>query len=191
MNSLCPSGSRRSPFIVRRDVRRLAAGHRQRADYESTMGLVQKIFYYHMPSAWMFLIGGDRVRRGERALSVDGRSASRSHGAGGGGADRAVRPAHARHRSAVGAQGVGHVVDLGRPVTSSLVGWMIACAYLILRRYGGPGSEKLAAGAGAVRHGQRAVHLHLGELLAHDSPGDAASCRRCRSRWGSRCGSVS
>jgi heme exporter protein C len=31
-------------------------------------------------------------------------------------------------------------------VTSSLVGWMIAWAYLILRRYGGPGSEKLAAG---------------------------------------------
>src|SRR5437764_5007569 len=27
-----------------------------RADYESTMGLVQKIFYYHMPSASMFLI---------------------------------------------------------------------------------------------------------------------------------------
>ena len=29
--------------------------------------------------------------------------------------------------------------------TSSLVSWMIAWAYLILRRYGGPGSEKLAA----------------------------------------------
>ena len=26
------------------------------APYESTMGLVQKIFYYHMPSAWIFLI---------------------------------------------------------------------------------------------------------------------------------------
>ena len=26
------------------------------APYEATMGLVQKIFYYHMPSAWMFLI---------------------------------------------------------------------------------------------------------------------------------------
>ena len=25
---------------------------------------------------------------------------------------------------------------------------------------------------GALRHGQRAVHLHLGELLAHDPPGD-------------------
>jgi heme exporter protein C len=31
-------------------------------------------------------------------------------------------------------------------ITSSLVGWMIAWAYLILRRYGGPGSEKLSAG---------------------------------------------
>jgi heme exporter protein C len=31
-------------------------------------------------------------------------------------------------------------------ITSSLVGWMIAWAYLILRQYGGPGSEKLAAG---------------------------------------------
>ena len=29
--------------------------------------------------------------------------------------------------------------------TSSLVSWMIAWAYLILRRYGGPGSEKLSA----------------------------------------------
>src|SRR5258705_6876358 len=27
-----------------------------RADYESTMGLVQKIFYFHMPSASMFLL---------------------------------------------------------------------------------------------------------------------------------------
>jgi heme exporter protein C len=31
-------------------------------------------------------------------------------------------------------------------VTASLVSWMIAVAYLLLRRYGGPGSEKLAAG---------------------------------------------
>ena len=26
------------------------------APYESTMGLVQKIFYVHLPSAWMFLL---------------------------------------------------------------------------------------------------------------------------------------
>jgi heme exporter protein C len=31
-------------------------------------------------------------------------------------------------------------------LTSSLMGWMVAVAYLLLRRYGGPGSDKLAAG---------------------------------------------
>ena len=31
-------------------------------------------------------------------------------------------------------------------LTSSLVAWMMSCAYLMLRRYGGPGSERLAAG---------------------------------------------
>ncbi len=53
------------------------------------MGLVQKIFYYHMPSAWMFLLGGDRLRRGERALPV--RRATRGTiglALGGGGARR-------------------------------------------------------------------------------------------------------
>ena len=33
-----------SPFII------------ANADYEATMGLVQKIFYYHLPSAWIFLL---------------------------------------------------------------------------------------------------------------------------------------
>ena len=31
-------------------------------------------------------------------------------------------------------------------LTSSLMGWMVAVAYLLLRKYGGPGSDKLAAG---------------------------------------------
>ena len=31
-------------------------------------------------------------------------------------------------------------------MTASLMGWMVSCAYLLLRRYGGPGSDKLAAG---------------------------------------------
>src|SRR4026207_12767 len=33
-----------SPFII------------ANAPYEATMGLVQKIFYYHLPSAWVFLL---------------------------------------------------------------------------------------------------------------------------------------
>ena len=54
------------------------------APYEATMGLVQKIFYYHMPSAWMFLLGGDRLRRRERALSVQKRPRADRTGARGG-----------------------------------------------------------------------------------------------------------
>jgi heme exporter protein C len=31
-------------------------------------------------------------------------------------------------------------------LTASLMGWMVGVAYLLLRQYGGPGSDKLAAG---------------------------------------------
>ena len=40
------------------------------APYESTMGLVQKIFYFHLPSAIDVPAGGDRLRRRQRALPV-------------------------------------------------------------------------------------------------------------------------
>ena len=46
---------------------------------------------------------------------------------------------------------------------------MIFVAYLLVRSYGGPGSDKLAAARRAVRHGQRAVRLRVGEHLAHAS----------------------
>ena len=46
-----------------------------------------------------------------------------------------------------GAQGVGCLVGTGMPrLTSSLLLWMIFVAYLLLRRFGGPGSDKLGAG---------------------------------------------
>ena len=147
-----------SPFVI------------ANAPYESTMGLVQKIFYYHMPSAWMFLIGGDRLRRRERALPSPAIRATIAR-PGGGGAGGAVRPAHAGHRSAVGAEGVGHVVGVGCAPHLEPGRLDDRVAYLILR---GTAARVREAGRrpGALRHGQRAVHLHLGELLAHDSPGD-------------------
>src|SRR5215208_8126986 len=116
------------------------------APYEATMGLVQKIFYYHMPSAWMFLT----------ASIVCGVASARFLATGNPKADRTAwaaaeltvvfglltlvtGPLWARK-----AWGTFWVWDAR--VTASLVGWMISVAYLILRRYGGPGSEKLAAG---------------------------------------------
>jgi heme exporter protein C len=116
------------------------------APYEATMGLVQKIFYYHMPSAWIFLI----------SAIVCGVASARFLATGNERHDRmawstaeltvlfglltlVTGPLWARR-----AWGTWWVWD--PRVTSSLVGWLIAVSYLILRRYGGPGAEKLAAG---------------------------------------------
>ena len=116
------------------------------APFEATMGLVYKIFYYHLPSAFMFLtsaivcgvasarflFGGDprhdRTARAAAELTVVFGLLTLVTG-----------PLWARK-----SWGTWWVWDAR--VTSSLVGWMIAWAYLILRKYGGPGSEKLAAG---------------------------------------------
>ena len=116
------------------------------APYESTMGLVQKIFYYHLPSAIVFLVsalvcgyasvrylfGGnprhDRLGWAAAELTVVFGLLALVTG-----------PLWARK-----AWGVWWQWDVR--LTSSLMGWMVAVAYLLLRKYGGPGSDKLAAG---------------------------------------------
>jgi heme exporter protein C len=116
------------------------------APYESTMGLVQKIFYVHLPSAWVFLLsaivcgmasvrylfGGnprhDRVAWAAAELVVLFGAITLVTG-----------PLWARK-----AWGVWWQWDVR--LTSSLMGWMVAVAYMLLRKYGGPGSDKLAAG---------------------------------------------
>jgi heme exporter protein C len=116
------------------------------APYESTMGLVQKIFYYHMPSAWMFLISGVvcGIASARYLFKGDPRSDRTARAA----AELTVLfgllalitgPLWARK-----AWGVWWQWDVR--LTSSLIGWMVAVAYLLVRKYGGPGSDKLAAG---------------------------------------------
>jgi heme exporter protein C len=123
-----------SPFVI------------ANAPYDSTMGLVYKIFYYHMPSAWMFL--GASIVCGVASVRFLASGDSRHDRTALAAAEMAVLfglltlvtgPLWARK-----AWGVWWVWDAR--ITSSLVGWMIAWAYLILRKYGGPGSEKLSAG---------------------------------------------
>jgi heme exporter protein C len=116
------------------------------APYESEMGLVQKIFYYHMPSAWCFLlsaivcgvVSARYLIRGEPRhdrLALAAAELTVLFGL----LTLVTGPLWARR-----AWGTWWVWDAR--VTSSFVGWMVAWAYIILRRYGGPGSEKLAAG---------------------------------------------
>jgi heme exporter protein C len=115
------------------------------APYESTMGLVQKIFYYHVPSAMVMFLSAF-VCGISSTLFLFKRQASWD-------------------RVAVAAAELvvvfGLIVLVSGPLwarkawgvwwqwdarlTSTLVLWMIFLAYLLLRRYGGPGSDRLGA----------------------------------------------
>ena len=116
------------------------------APYESTMGLVQKIFYVHLPSAWMFLLAA--IVCGIASVRFLFRGDVRQDSLAWAAAELVVLfgavtlvtgPLWARK-----AWGAWWQWDVR--LTSSLMGWMVAVAYLLLRRYGGPGSDKLAAG---------------------------------------------
>ncbi len=116
------------------------------APYEATMGLVQKIFYFHVPAAMAMFVSA-LVCGLASAWFLFGRRA------------RADRVALAAAELAVL---FGLIVLVTGPLwarkawgvwwqwdarlTSTLVLWMIFLAYLLLRRYGGPGAERLAAG---------------------------------------------
>jgi heme exporter protein C len=116
------------------------------APYESTMGLVQKIFYFHAPIGMTMFVSAF-VCGIASAIYLFTRRA---------GADR-VAVSAAELTSVLGiivlvtgplwarkAWGVWWEWDAR--LTSSLVLWLTFTAYLLLRRYGGPGSDRLAAG---------------------------------------------
>ncbi len=117
-----------------------------RAPYESTMGLVQKIFYFHVP-AWMVMFTSVFVCGVASAVFLARRRPSADH----------IALAAAELAVVFGTIGLvtgplwarkawGVWWQWDARLTSALVLWMVFVAYLLLRRYGGPGSEKLAAG---------------------------------------------
>jgi heme exporter protein C len=118
------------------------------APHESTMGLVYKIFYFHFPSAMTMLLsaltcgiasaiylfsrrpGADRVAVAAAELAVVFGLLVFVTG-----------PLWARK-----SWGTWWVWDAR--ITSTFIMWMVFNAYLLLRRFGGAGSEVLAAAVG-------------------------------------------
>ena len=119
------------------------------APIEAEMGVVQKIFYFHVPSAIMTFLGafvcgvGSAIYLWRRSKFADQLAVS--------GAELAVL--------------FGLIVMVTGPLwarktwgvwwpwgdvrlTMTLVMWMVFVAYLLLRRFGGPGSEILASAVG-------------------------------------------
>ena len=118
------------------------------APYESTMGLVQKIFYFHVPSAmttmlaaivcgvasaaylWRRRPGADHVALAAAELAVVLGAITLLTG-----------PLWAR-------KAWGIWWDWEPRLTLTLVMWMVFAAYLLLRRFGGPGSDLMAGAVG-------------------------------------------
>ena len=116
------------------------------APIESTMGFVQKIFYYHVPSAWLCFLGAFVTAGGSIAYLFMG-------------SDRGDRVAASAAELTVlfgscmlvtgplwGRKAWGAWWQWDVRLTTALLLWMIFVAYLFARKYGGPGARKLAAG---------------------------------------------
>jgi heme exporter protein C len=117
-----------------------------RAPFESTMGLVQKIFYFHMPTAMLMLLSAIFCGIVSAAFLATKRPAF-DHTAVAAAELTVLYGAIALITGPLWARKAWGVWWVWDPrLTMSLLMWMIFVSYLLLRKYGGPGSEKLAAG---------------------------------------------
>jgi heme exporter protein C len=123
----------RAPFMI------------EAAPYEASMGVVSKIFYFHAPSAIVLLLsaliagGASVVYLARRSPTADQVAVAAAEMAIVFGLIALVTgPLWARK-----AWGVWWVWEAR--LTMTLVMWMVFIAYLLLRRFGGTGSEMLAA----------------------------------------------
>jgi heme exporter protein C len=118
------------------------------APYESTMGLVQKIFYFHVPS-WMAMFAAIAVCGVASAIHIFKTRPA---------ADR-VAVAAAELAVLFGLMGLVTGPLWGRKawgvwwqwdarLTMALLLELVFVSYLLVREYGGPGSDKLAAAVG-------------------------------------------
>jgi heme exporter protein C len=116
------------------------------APYESTMGLVQKIFYFHAPIGMVMFLSTFVCGISSIVYLVT-RRRSADHVAIAAGELAAVLGVIVLVTGPLWARKAWGVWWSWEPrLTSSLVLWLIFVAYLLLRRYGGPGSDRLGAG---------------------------------------------
>jgi heme exporter protein C len=118
------------------------------APYESTMGLVQKIFYFHAPS-WFVMFGGAFICGIGSAFFLFRGSRSADHYAVAGAEIATVFGLIGMITGPLwGRKAWGVWWQWDARLTLAMIVWLTFIAYLLLRRYGGPGANKLAAGVG-------------------------------------------
>jgi heme exporter protein C len=118
------------------------------APYESTMGLVQRIFYFHVPNAVLMMVVSTICGLAS-AIYLARRSAVADY----------VALATAELTVVLGVivlltgplwarKTWGVWWDWEPRLTSTLIMWLVFSSYMLLRRFGGAGSEVLAAAVG-------------------------------------------
>ena len=116
------------------------------------------------------------------------RAGVRHHRGRGGGAGRRLRHHRPDHRAALGPQGVGRLVDVGRARdvgAGAVADLRVVSAAAPIRR---TGFRAAVGGDWALRHVQRAVRLLVGQPLAHAASEDVRRADAAGRRWDCRYG---
>ena len=112
---------------------------------EQVMGLIQRIFYYHVPSAMMLFLSAF-VCGVASAIFLFKRSAAADRVAVSAGELAVVFGLIVMVTGPMwGRKAWGVWWQWDAKLTSAFLLWMIFIAYLLVRRFGGPGAEKLSA----------------------------------------------
>jgi heme exporter protein C len=118
------------------------------APFESTMGLVQKIFYFHAPSWFVMFAGAFICGIGSTIFLFRG-SRTADHYAVAGAEIAVIFGLIGMITGPLwGRKAWGVWWEWEPRLTMALIVWLTFIAYLLLRRYGGPGADKLASGVG-------------------------------------------
>ncbi len=118
------------------------------APYESTMGLVQRIFYFHVPNAILMMVVSSACGIAS-ALYIARRQPVADYVALATAELAVVLGAIVLMTGPLWARKSWGVWWAWEPrLTSTLIMWLVFSSYLLLRRFGGAGSEVLAAAVG-------------------------------------------
>jgi heme exporter protein C len=116
-----------------------------RAPIEKVMGPVQKIFYFHVPCAWVLLLS--TLVAGFASISFLFKGSLKGNHTALAAAELGVLFGLAALVTGPlwGRVAWGKYWTWDARQTSTLLLWLVLCAYLLARKYGGPGAHKLAA----------------------------------------------
>ena len=142
------------------------------APLEEMMGVVQKIFYFHVPCAFMLFLSVFVCGGGSVAYLFKGSEAGDRVAAAAGEIAIVFGVCMLTTGPLWGRKAWGVWWQWDTRLTTAFLLFMMMVAYLLARHYGGPAGRKLAAALALFAGDQRPDRLQERRHGAHDSPAD-------------------